>query len=61
MQQRFISDIAEKLPTGAGGLGAVRETVNFYAPADSWIPTELGEDVHTARLEAGAAFGTDTG
>jgi hypothetical protein len=56
MQQRWISDVAEKLPTAAGGLSPVRGNVDFYAPADSWLPTELGEEVLNVLFEAGAEF-----
>jgi hypothetical protein len=52
MQQRFLSDVAVKQGSGAD-LGAVAG----YAPAGDWLPTELGEEVLNALLEAGAEFG----
>jgi hypothetical protein len=56
LQQRFISDLADRRRTGAGdpapGLGAIEA----YAPAGSWMPTELGEEVLNALLQAGAEF-----
>jgi hypothetical protein len=50
MQQRFLSDLASK--QGSGALGAVAG----YAPAGSWLPTELGQEVLNTLLEAGAEF-----
>jgi hypothetical protein len=54
MQQRWISEVAEK----HRAVGGVSPVVNaqFYAPAGAWLPTELGEEVLDALLEAGAAF-----
>ena len=54
LQQRWISEVAEK-QRAAGGLSTVVST-QFYAPAGAWLPTELGEEVLDALLEAGAAF-----
>ena len=50
MQQRFLSDLASE--RGGEGLG----NVPGYAPAGSWLPTELGQEVLSALLEAGAEF-----
>jgi hypothetical protein len=51
MQQRFLGDLALKQGSGAN-LGAVAG----YAPAGSWLPTELGDEVLSALIEAGAEF-----
>jgi hypothetical protein len=51
MQQRFISDLESKQGSGEN-LGAVEG----YAPAGSWLPTELGQEVLDTLLEAGAEF-----
>lgn len=54
MQQRWISEVADKQRAA----GVVSPVVNaqFYAPAGAWLPTQLGEEVLDALLEAGAAF-----
>jgi hypothetical protein len=54
MQQRWIGEVAEK-QRAAGGVSPVVNT-QFYAPAGAWLPTELGEEILDALLEAGAAF-----
>ena len=57
MQQRFISEVAEsQAASAAGGVSPIVGNVQFHAPAGSWLPTELGEEVLDALLHAGAAF-----
>jgi hypothetical protein len=51
MQQRFLGDLALEHGSRAN-LGAVEG----HAPAGSWLPTELGEEVLNALMEAGAEF-----
>lgn len=54
MQQRIIGEVAQR-QRAAGNVSPVVNT-QFYAPAGAWLPTELGEEVLNALIQAGADF-----